>query len=103
MSLAFLADELLPFIPNEALTREEIKAKFADRESFRTAQVFCLWVADAVSEVALVGSSGTANDDGENRTLALISVTPGTSPHISPLRITAHIPGIIETYGLDET
>lgn len=103
MSLAFLADELLPFIPNEALTREEIKAKFADRESFQTAQIFCLWVADAVSEVALVGSSGTANDDGANRTLALISMIPNESPHISPLRVTTYVPGIIETYGLDET
>lgn len=103
MSLAFLADELLHFHQNQVLTRDEIKAKFTDRESFKTAQIFCLWIADAVSEVALVGSSDTANDDGANRTLAMIVIAPDGYKFAHQLRITADLKSILETYGLDES
>lgn len=85
----------------QTLSREDIRTKFRRRESFLTAQVFCVWLADSPTEVAVVGSSATANDDGQHRPLALI--IPTDPAYIFPLSLTAHLPGIIDTYGLEHS
>lgn len=84
----------------QTLSREDIRTKFRRRESFLTAQVFCVWLADSPSEVAVVGSSGTASDDGRHRPLALI-VSAGRT-FTFPLSHTAYLPNIIDIYGLED-